>query len=78
MPLREDYALLDVLVIASCLPVLVLIRDRRSVAFFSALAGTVCFVAMLLSTCSATCHQQSGARDAPETDFEEFLRLRKR
>ena len=36
--------------IASCLPVLALIPNRRSSAFFSTLVGTACFGVMLTST----------------------------
>ncbi len=66
-------------VIASCLLVLALIRARRSAAFFFALAGTACFVAMLLSTLLGNVPINNRLLElSPENDFEEFLRLRER
>ena len=66
-------------VIASCLAVLALIRDRRSRAFRSTLAGTACFVAMLLSTLFGNVPINNRVLElSPETDAEEFSRLRER
>ncbi|MDQ3942682.1 MAG: DUF1772 domain-containing protein [Actinomycetota bacterium] len=66
-------------VIASCMAVLALIRDRRSPAFRSTLAGTACFVAMLLSTLFGNVPINNRVlKLSPETDAEEFSRLRER
>ncbi len=64
-------------VIASCLSVLAL--GRRSDAFFSTLAGTACFVAMLISTLLGNVLINNRVLElSPENDSEEFLRLRER
>ncbi len=61
-------------VILSCLPVLALARDRRPV-----FAGTACFVAMLLSTLFGNVPINNRVLEmSPETDAEEFSRLRER
>ena len=66
-------------VIVSCLAVLALTRARRSAAFFFALTGTTCFVAMLLSTLLGNVPINNRVLElSPENDFEEFLRLRER
>jgi hypothetical protein len=65
--------------IASCLPVLALIPDRRSIAFFSTLAGTACFGAMLISTLLGNVPINNRVLEmSPENDSEEFSRLRER
>ena len=66
-------------VIASCLSVLALTLDRRSDAFFSTLAGTACFVAMLISTLVGNMPINNRVLELSlEKDSEEFLRLRER
>ncbi len=66
-------------VIASCLPVLALIRDRRSADFLFAVTGTACFVAMLISTLLGNVPINNRVLEmSPETDSEEFSRLRER
>jgi uncharacterized membrane protein len=66
-------------VIASCLAVLALIRDRRSPSFLSTLAGTACFVTMLLTTLVGNVPINNRVLElSPETDSEEFSRLRER
>ena len=66
-------------VIASCLAVLALARDRRSPAFLSTLAGTACFVTMLLTTLFGNVPINNRVLElSPETDTEEFSRLRER
>ena len=58
---------------------LVLIRDRRSAAFFTTLAGTACFVAMLISTLLGNVPINKRVLEmSPETDSEEFSRRRER
>ena len=60
-------------VILSCLPVLTLMRDRRSPAFHSTLAGTACFVTMLLTTLFGNVPINNRVLElSPETDAEEF------
>jgi hypothetical protein len=64
-------------VIASCLAVLA--PGRRSGAFFSTLAGTACFVAMLISTLVGNVPINNRVLElSPENDSEEFLHLRER
>ena len=64
-------------VVASCLPALS--RDRRSAAFFFGLAGTACFVVMLISTLLGNVPINDRVLELPpENDAEEFLRLRER
>lgn len=66
-------------VIASCLAVLALTRDRRSATFFFTVASTVCFVAMLISTLLGNVPINNRVLElSPENDSEEFLRLRER
>lgn len=61
-------------VILSCLPVLALARDRRPV-----FAGTACFVTMLLTTLFGNVPINNRVLElSPETDAEEFSRLRER
>lgn len=60
-------------------PVLALIRDRRSAGFFFAVAGTACFVAMPISTLLGNVPINDRVLEmSPETDSEEFSRLRER
>lgn len=67
------------LVIVSCLPVLVLIRDRRSSEFRLTLAGMGCFVAMLAITLLGNVPINNSILElSPETDSGEFARLRER
>jgi uncharacterized membrane protein len=64
-------------VIVSCLPVVALSRGRRG--FVPALAGTLCFLGMLASTLIGNVPINERVLElAPETDGEEFVRLRER
>jgi uncharacterized membrane protein len=66
-------------VIVSCLPVLALTRNRRSSTFLSTLAGTACFVTMLLTTLFGNVPINNRVLElSPETDSEEFSHLRER
>ncbi len=64
-------------VIASCLPVLSL--SRRTRAFLPTLAGTACFVGMLISTLIGNVPINNRVLEmSAETDEEEFVELRER
>ncbi len=64
-------------VIASCLAVLV--SSRRTSSFLPILLGTACFVAMLVSTAFGNMPINNRVLElSPESDSEEFLRLRER
>jgi hypothetical protein len=64
-------------VIASCLAVLA--STRKTSSFLPTLLGTVCFVAMLLSTIFGNVPINNRIVElSPEEDSEEFVRLRKR
>lgn len=63
--------------IASCLAVLV--SSRKTSSFLPTLLGTVCFVAMLVSTIFGNVPINDRVLElSPEDDSEEFVRLRKR
>jgi hypothetical protein len=63
----------------TALPVLALVRDRRSLAFRGPLGGLLCFLAMLLITVAgnAPINRQVVAYP-PDGSVEEFYRLRAR
>jgi uncharacterized membrane protein len=64
--------------IVSCLPVLALSRRRRS-GFLPTLAGTICFVGMLVSTVLGNVPINNRVLElSPESEGEEFVELRKR
>ena len=64
-------------VIVSCLPVLALARGTRG--FLPTLAGTACFVGMLVSTLVGNVPINDRVLEmSPETDGEEFVGLRER
>ena len=64
-------------VIVSCLPVLAL--SRGTSALRPALAGTACFVGMLVSTLIGNVPINNRVLEmSPETDGEEFVALRER
>ena len=64
-------------VISSCLTVLV--SSRKTSSFRPTLLGTVCFVAMLVSTIFGNVPINDRVLElSPEEDSEEFVRLRKR
>lgn len=67
-------------VLASCLSVLALIRDRGSSSFRFTLAGTLCFVAMLISTLrgNVPINNRTLELSPEETPPEEWRRLRER
>jgi hypothetical protein len=66
--------------IASFLPVLALIRNRRSPAFRFTLAGMTCFAAMLMLTLTKNLPINKRIEELPaeEASFEEFRELRER
>lgn len=64
-------------VVASCLAVLA--SSRKTSSFLLTLSGTVCFVAMLVSTILGNVPINNRVLElSPEEDSEEFERLRKR
>ena len=67
-------------VILSCLSVLALIPDRRSSAFRFTLAGTACFVGMLISTLrgNVPINERTLELCPEETPAEDWRRLRER
>lgn len=64
-------------VIVSCLPVVAL--SRKGPGFLPALAGTACFLGMLASTITGNVPINNRVLEiSPETDQEEFAKLRER
>jgi uncharacterized membrane protein len=65
--------------IALAIPVLALIRDRRSAAFRCTFAGAICFVAMLIVTLTGNVPINKRVLElSAQSSPEEFLRLRQR
>jgi hypothetical protein len=66
--------------IASFVPALALIRDRRCAAFRFTLAGMTCFAAMLMVTLTKNLPINKRIEELPaeEASFEEFRELRER
>ena len=66
-------------VVVSCLPVLALSWNRSSAGFRYSLMGTLCFVTMLLTTLLGNVPINNRVLElSPETNQEEFVKLRKR